>query len=70
VPHPFRSFIAKWVGDHETLRERSSFLHYQTGMRGTEEIESEWSARERGWQIPEWMRDRVPKSSTSPVPKM
>lgn len=41
----------------------SSFRHYQTGVRGTVEIESEWTAQERGWQLPEWMR------STSPVPK-
>ena len=41
----------------------SSFRHYQTGLRGTVEIESEWTARQRGWQLPEWMR------STSPVPK-
>jgi putative transposase len=41
----------------------SSFRHYQTGVRGVVEIESEWTARERGWQLPEWMR------STSPVPK-
>jgi putative transposase len=47
----------------------SSFRHYQTGMRGIVEIESEWTARERGWQIPEWMRDHGPNSSASPVPK-
>ena len=47
----------------------SSFRHYQTGMRGTVEIESEWTARQRGWQLPAWMRDRGPDSSTSPVPK-
>jgi len=46
----------------------SSFRHYQTGMRGTVEIESEWTARERGWQLPEWMRYR-PHDSRSPVPK-
>jgi putative transposase len=46
----------------------SSFRHYQTGMRGTVEIESEWTARQRGWQLPEWMGDRRPVSSTSPVP--
>jgi putative transposase len=44
----------------------SSFRHYQTGMRGTVEIESEWTARQRGWQLPEWMRYRAP---SSPVPK-
>jgi putative transposase len=47
----------------------SSFRHYQTGMRGTVEIESEWTARERGWQLPAWMRDRRCDPSTSPVPK-
>ena len=47
----------------------SSFRHYQTGMRGTVEIESEWTARLRGWQIPEWMRNPQPDSSASPVPK-
>ncbi|MFZ0338712.1 MAG: transposase [Terracidiphilus sp.] len=46
----------------------SSFLHYQTGMRGTVEIESDWTARQRGWQLPEWMRDPRAASSTSPVP--
>ena len=39
----------------------SSFRHYQTGMRGTVEIESEWTARLRGGQLPEWMRDRGPE---------
>jgi putative transposase len=47
----------------------SSFRHYQTGQRGTVEIESEWTARLRGWQLPEWMRDLQPAVSTSPVPK-
>jgi putative transposase len=47
----------------------SSFPHYQTGQRGTVEIESEWTARLRGWQLPEWMRDLQPGVSTSPVPK-
>jgi len=46
----------------------SSFRHYQTGVRGTVEIESEWTARERGWQLPEWMRCRQ-SDSPSPVPK-
>ena len=46
----------------------SSFRHYQAGLHGTVEIESEWTARKRGWQLPEWLRDqRV--GSTSPVPK-
>jgi hypothetical protein len=47
----------------------ASFRHYQTGMRGTVEIESEGTARERGWQLPEWMRNRRSDASTSPVPK-
>jgi putative transposase len=47
----------------------SSFRHYQTGLRGTVEIESQWTAHERGWQLPEWMRDLQPGISTSPVPK-
>ena len=46
----------------------SSFRHYQTGIRGTVEIESEWTAQKRGWQLPEWMRSRQIGSS-SPVPK-
>jgi putative transposase len=46
----------------------SSYRHYQTGMRGTVEIESEWTARHRGGGLPEWMRYREPGSS-SPVPK-
>jgi len=47
----------------------SSFRHYQTGQQGTVEIESEWTARLRGWQLPEWMRDLRTGVSTSPVPK-
>ncbi|MGA2571864.1 MAG: transposase [Terracidiphilus sp.] len=46
----------------------SSFRDYQTGLCGTVEIESEWTARKRGWQLPEWMRDLRPGASTSPVP--
>jgi putative transposase len=46
----------------------SSYHHYQTGMHGTVEIESEWTAGERGWQLPAWMRDRQ-LGSPSPVPK-
>ena len=46
----------------------SSFRHYQTGMYGIVEIESEWTARERGWQLPEWMRYRQ-FDFPSPVPK-
>ena len=46
----------------------SSFRHYQTGVRGAVEIESEWTARERGWNLPEWMLNRKPAASTTPVP--
>jgi hypothetical protein len=46
----------------------SSYRHYQTGMHGTVEIESEWTACERGWQLPAWMRNRQ-LDSLSPVPK-
>jgi putative transposase len=45
----------------------SSFRHYQTGIHGTVKIESEWTACERGWQLPEWMRYRQ-IDSPSPVP--
>ena len=47
----------------------SSFRHYQTGERGTVEIESDWTGQKRGWQLPEWMRESRPECSTSPVPK-
>ena len=43
----------------------SSFRHYQTGVHGTVEIESEWTARQRGWRLPGWIEEL----STSPVPK-
>ena len=46
----------------------SSYAHYLSGIEGTVEIESEWTARERGWQLPEWMRCRQLDRS-SPVPK-
>ena len=46
----------------------SSYRHYQSGLHGTVEIESEWTARARGWQLPEWMRYRQ-SGSSSPVPK-
>ena len=46
----------------------SSFRHYQTGLHGSVEIESEWTASERGWQLPDWMRNQRPVSSASPVP--
>jgi putative transposase len=47
----------------------SSFRHYQTGLHGTVEIESEWTARERGGQLPVWMRDYERDFRKSPVPK-
>lgn len=47
----------------------SSFRHYQTGFPGTVEIESECTARQRGWQLPESMRDQLVSSPRSPVPK-
>jgi len=46
----------------------SSFRHYQTGVRGIVEIESDWTAQQRGGQLPEWMRDPRAVSSDSPVP--
>ena len=45
----------------------SSLRHYQTGIRGTVEIETEWTARERDGQLPEWMLDHRPGSSVSPT---
>jgi putative transposase len=47
----------------------SCFRHYKTGQRGTVEIESDWTARQRGWQLPEWMNDAQAGRSASPVPK-
>ena len=44
----------------------SSYRHYLTGLQGTVEIESEWTAQRRGGQSPEWLRYR---SCASPVPK-
>jgi putative transposase len=49
-------------------RQWSSFRHHQTGMRGTVEIESEWTAQQRGGQLPERMRYRQ-FGSSSPSPK-
>jgi putative transposase len=63
-----RNPVARGLAANPGDWKRSSFLHYQTGIRGTVEIESEWTARQRGWQLPEWMRYR-PKLFTSPVPK-
>jgi len=34
----------------------SSFLHYATGLKGTIEIESQWTAAGRGHQLPEGVR--------------
>ena len=45
----------------------SSYRHYQTGLCGTVEIESQWTARRRGGQLPEWMCFEL--SALSPVPK-
>ena len=44
----------------------SSYRHYQTGLCGTVEIESQWTARRRGGQLPEWMCFEL--SALSPVP--
>jgi putative transposase len=46
----------------------SSYCHYLTGTPGTVEIESEWTAHQRSWQMPDWMRYRQP-CPASPVPK-
>jgi hypothetical protein len=46
----------------------SSYRHYQTGMRSTVEIESAWTARYRGWQLPEGMRYQH-FGAASPVPR-
>ena len=45
----------------------SSYRHYQTGLRGTVEIESDWTARDRGSQLPNWMSYRQ-LGAPSPVP--
>jgi putative transposase len=47
----------------------SSYRHHATGERGTVEIESSWTARARGGQLPEWLQNPVADSATSPVPK-
>lgn len=41
----------------------SSFRHYQTGTRGTVEIESEWTALQRGGQLP------IGCAANTPVPQ-
>jgi putative transposase len=63
-----RNPVARGLVEKPQDWQWSSFRHYQTGRRGTVEIESEWTARERGWQLPQWMRNRRP-DPTSPVPK-
>jgi len=38
----------------------SSFRHYATGVEGTVEIESSWTASRRGWQLPAgWELERT-----------
>ncbi len=46
----------------------SSYRHYQTGVRGTVEIESEWTVQRRGWKLPEGMQYRQAGSS-NPGPR-
>ncbi len=46
----------------------SSYRHYQTGIHGAVEIESEWTARERGGQLPAWIRFQQ-SASPPPVPQ-
>jgi REP element-mobilizing transposase RayT len=66
VNEPARGLLSRTV---QALKLSVSMRrHYQTGMHGTVEIESEWTACERGWQLPEWMRNRQ-LDSPSPVPK-
>jgi putative transposase len=45
----------------------SSYRHYQTAVCGAVEIESEWTARQRGWKLPVWMRYQQ-LGASSPVP--
>jgi hypothetical protein len=47
----------------------ASFRPYQTGMRGTVEVESEGTALERGWKLPEWMRNRRSEAYEFPGPQ-
>ena len=44
----------------------SSYRHYQSGMRGSVEIESEFTVEHRGGQLPVWMRYQQ-LDSDSPV---
>jgi len=43
----------------------SSFRHFLTGEQGTVEIESEWTAFQRGGLLPDWMRYFQPNQNTS-----
>jgi len=48
----------------------SSFRHFLTGEQGTVEIESEWTAHQRGGLLPAWMRFQARGiACPSPVPK-
>ena len=38
-------------------------------MRGTVEVESEGTALERGWKLPEWMRNRRSEAYEFPGPQ-
>ena len=38
----------------------SSYRHYATGFKGTVEIESDWTAARRGWELPEGFKTRAP----------
>ena len=38
----------------------SSYRHYATGLKGTVEIESDWTAARRGWELPEGFKTRAP----------
>jgi hypothetical protein len=45
----------------------SSFRHYATGVAGAVEIESQWTAFERGNQLPEGVRLRKGGRSCFPI---
>jgi putative transposase len=47
--------------------EWSSFRHYATGVKGTVEIESQWTAFKRGNQLPEGARLREGERSCFPT---
>jgi putative transposase len=56
------------VSTHEKFVEKLRYIHRNPVRRGlVEKPESEWTACERGWQLPEWMRYRQ-IDSPSPVP--